>query len=405
MNCKWKIAIVSFCIITLLQNVKAQNCKTTAELDATPGKYLTASQYPWPAVRAEYFNKMNTTADKAIARKTLEQLEIIEQKSRTGFNLTGGNWENTYYSQGYLHVGKTILGQYSLQSALYELFCANGKVTRNSEYSTVLRMYVNAIPANNLSRFINLPFGSSMGDYDLGFQYMDWKNHKPADVDAALISLFAFFTCNNDELIEAINSGSKYFQDVPEKEIKLNNRSNYITRFWFVTKGNLPVLVPVSRKEYLQSLLEYYEREKLYFPKLIAKLNQDHDAGVKQYNNWQADVADKIAVVNKVINEHDEEWLSAPAIINHSEDLSQNYKAKLTERTNYNRFWKFYDAEKKGESLYKYNPAYFSATQVAAKPQLIAIAFRFVTMPSSLRLVDNFSKHFDFEALRKFLEK
>lgn len=52
----------------------AQECKTSAELDATPGKYLTAAQYPWPAVRAEYFNKLATAADKAMAEQTLVHL-------------------------------------------------------------------------------------------------------------------------------------------------------------------------------------------------------------------------------------------------------------------------------------------------------------------------------------------
>jgi hypothetical protein len=392
-------------IPVLSQRVFPQDCKTNADLDATPGKYLTAAEYPWPAVRAEYFANMATTKDKAMAKQIAGQIEKAEQQSHAGFKLTGGNWENIYSTKGYGYLGNTRLGQYRFESSLHEFFCLNGKLKRNDEAGTILRIYVNDIPANTLDRFLHLPFGSSMGDYDFGFQYLDWKNHKPADVNAPLIGLFTYLSCNNEQLLKAINSGEGYFQDVPEKDIKPNNRSNYIYRYWFVTKKDIPVLLPVSRKEYLQSLLEYYEREKLYFPKLVSKLTQDHDKGVKQYSNWESDVADKIAAVKKALNDHDTNWLSAQAVINRSEDDSQNYKAGLKERTNNKRFWKFYDTQSKSEPLYQYNPEYFKNTvQGPAKPQVITIAFRYVSMPLSLRILDNYTKNFDFTALKKMLD-
>ena len=124
----------------------------------------------------------------------------------------------------------------------------------------------------------------------------------------------------------------------------------------------------------------------------------------KKYNSWEADVADKITIVNKTIKENTEEWLAKQAVVNKLEDASQNYKAKLTEQTNYNRFWKFYDNGNKSQPLYKYNPEYFKADAASpAKPQFITIAFRYVTIPSSLRMFNNFTKQFDFEALNKLL--
>lgn len=400
------ILTISFIATALLSpQLKAQDCKTSAELDATPGKYLTAAQYPWPAVRAEYFNKMATAADKAMAKKILGDLEKTEAQSHTGFNLTGGNWENYYTSEGNQYLGKTKLGQYSFQAALYEYFCTKGKLTRNSEYSSVLRMYVNQLQLTILDKFLSAPFGSSFPTYDFGMQFQDWKNHKPADVNAQLISLFTYMTCNNQELIKSINTGENYFQDVADKDIKPNNRNNYIYRYWFIKKKDMPVLVPVSRKEYLQSLLEYYEREKIHFTKLVAQLKEDKSSSLKYYANWEKDVADKISVVNKALSENDEKWLSAQAIINPSEDNSKRYNAKLPEQTNYNRFWKFYDGEKNLGGLYKYNPEYFKASAKGpASPQLITIAFRYVTIPSSLRMLDNFTKKFDFDAVRKMVE-
>jgi hypothetical protein len=184
--------------------------------------------------------------------------------------------------------------------------------------------------------------------------------------------------------------------------MKPNNRSNYITRYWFIKKKDIPVLLPVSRKEYLQSLLEYYDREKIYFPKLIAKLKADKDNSIKYYANWEKDVADKIAIVQKTLNEQDEEWLSKQAIINPLSDNGRRYNAKLAEQTNYNRFWQFDDNETKSLPLYKYNPEYFKPNPKGpAAPQIITVAFRYVTMPSSLRLLNNFIAHFDFDSLRK----
>lgn len=396
-------AIIS--VIAIIQTVTAQNCTTSAELDAVPGKFLSSAQYFSATARAEYFNKITSATDKATAKQTLEQIEKMEQQSHSDFKLTGGNWENYFSTEGYGYLNNAKLGQYTFQSAFHEFFCTKGKQTRSEEYSTVLRMYVNKIPLNTLDRFLRNPFGNSMGEYDYGFQFLDYKNHKSVNTNDQLISLFTYLGSNNESLINSINTGKQYFQDVPEKDIKPNNRSNYIIRYWFVKKNDIPVLVPVSRKEHLQSLLEYYEREKLHFTKLVAQLTADKSSSVKYYSNWQNDVADKIAIVKKTLNDNNENWLAKQAVINKMEDSSQRYKANLTEQTNYNRFWRFYDNENKSESLYKYNPDYFKPdTKNTAKPQIISVAFRYVALPSSLRILNNFTENFDFEALNKLLQ-
>jgi len=395
--------LFTLCMALNAALVNAQVCKTTADLETVPGKYQTAAEYPWPAVRAEYFKNLTSAADKTIAKQILGQLEKAEARSRTGFNLTGGNWENYYSAKGYAYMGHIRVGQYTFQSALYEYFCLNGKLKRNSEYETVLRIHVNEIPINALRPFLENPFGTSIGEYDFNFQFQDWKNHKSANVNDPLISLFNYLASNNEELINAINSGEGYFQDVAEKDIKQNSRSRYINRFWFIKKKDVPVLVPVSRKDYLQSLLEYYEREKLYFPKLMTELASNHNTSIERnYGNWEADVADKIAKVKNVLASNTEDWLKQQAIINRVEDVSQNYKAQLKERTNYNRFWMFYDNAKKSQSLYKINPDYFKAnSRTGASPQLIIAVFRYVSMPLSLKLMNNFSDNFDFDSCKK----
>ncbi|MFN8252701.1 MAG: hypothetical protein U0V75_12565 [Ferruginibacter sp.] len=398
--------LVTLCISLNAVLLNAQVCKTNADVETVPGKYQTAAAYPWPAARAEYFKNLTTADDKTIAKQILGQIEKTEAQSRTGFNLTGGNWENYYSTRGYGYLGNTKLGQYTFQSALYEFFCLNGKLKRNSEYETVLRIYINEIPTTTLNRFLDNPFGSSMAEYDFGFQFQDWKNHKPVNVNDPLISLFNYYSCTSEQLLQAINTGESYFQDVAEKDIKQNSRSQFIYRYWFIKKKDMPVLLPVSRKEYLESLLEYYEREKLHFPILIAELTASHNKSIEQYyGNWEADVADKIAKVKKALSDNNEGWLQQQAVINRQEDASQNYKAGLKERTNYNRFWTFYDSGKKSQPLFKINPAYFKKiTAGAANPQLITAAFRYVSMPLSLKLVNNFSKNFDFDSCKNLLK-
>ncbi|RYD82729.1 MAG: hypothetical protein EOP53_02895 [Sphingobacteriales bacterium] len=390
--------------IVCVQCSFAQPCKTTAELDAVPGQYLTAAQHPWPAARADYFINLKTIADKAVAKKTLEQIEKTEQQSRTSFSLSGGNWESTFASNGYEYANNVKLGKYYLQAAHYEFFCANGQLKRNYEYGTVLRVYVNAIPLNTLDRFLRNPFGNSIGEYHFGFQYADWKNklNNPGD---KLINLFTYLSCNSPSLLEAINTGQNYFQDVAEKDVKLNSRVPHVYRYWFVKKNNTPVVIPVSRKQYLLSLLEYYEREKLYFPKVMVKLTADHNkSGLNTYEGWEKAVQEKIELVKNILAIQKEDWLNAQAVVSRTEDVYQNKKNKLKEKINYNRFWSFYDSEKRGEPLYQYNPAYFETTTGAATPQLISIAFRYVTLPSSLRLLNNFTEKFDYKAYFKLLE-
>ncbi len=397
---------ITFILAATIANVSdAQTCKTNTDAETLPGKFLTAAEYPWPAVKAEYFKNLTVTTDKTTAKQVLAQIEKTEILSHAGVTLTGGNWQNYYATNGYGYYGNVRLGQYYFESSLHEYFCLNGKVKSNDEAATILRIYVNAIPVNTLNRFLGTPFGSSMGEYDFGFQYQDWKNHKPVNVNDPLIQLFNYFSCGNEQLIKAINTGEGYFQDVAEKDIKPNSRSQFIYRYWFIKKKDILVLIPVSRKEYLESLLEYYEREKLHFPKLVAELTANHDKGIERnYGNWEADVADKTAKVKKALSDNSEDWLKQQAIVNKLEDASQNYKAQLKEKTNYNRFWKFYSAEKNSLPLYKINPDYFIANKTsAATPRLITAAFRYVSMPLSLGIMNNFSKNFDFKELQKML--
>jgi hypothetical protein len=58
-----------------------------------------------------------------------------------------------------------------------------------------------------------------------------------------------------------------------------------------------------------------------------------------------------------------------------------------------------------GDGLYKLNPVYFSKDAAGpAKPQLIELSYRYVKVPAGQRLVENFTKNFDFAAVQKMLQ-
>ncbi|MCD8539614.1 MAG: hypothetical protein LRY55_07470 [Leadbetterella sp.] len=77
-----------------------------------------------------------------------------------------------------------------------------------------------------------------------------------------------------------------YYQDIADETVKQGNRSIYMTRRWFVTRPGIPPLVPVTRKEYLEAVLEYYEREKTGTHKKLSEARKEYDtrmAGLKTH--------------------------------------------------------------------------------------------------------------------------
>lgn len=371
-------------------------CATSNELQSRPGKYFTADQYPWPAVRAEYFKKLTTPAEKATAKQTLAKMEKLEQQSRSDLAPEGGSWESSYSSEGYQYLGDNRLADYRLQIGFHNYICVQNKIKRNGEYSTVLRVFVNNIRLNTLSKYLdNISYGGSMSDDKYG--HKDWKTYKPG-VASPKIKLFTFLECNNANLIDVINSGKGYWQDVPEKEIR-KNTFDIVYRYWFIKKMDIPILLPVSRKEYLESLLEFYEREQLYLPQSNNYEQNSASARQTYFGDIPAVLANKKAIVNKILKENSADWLSRQAVVNRQEDDYQNQKQKLPRYSSDFTFRKFYDDEKGARPLYKYNPAYFAATKPnKAEPELLTIAFRYVPMPAHLKLVNNFTQQFDTRA-------
>jgi len=376
---------ILLCCLLASTILNAQPCKTKEELDTEPGKYTNAANYKWPAVKAAYFSGLTTPAEKATARQVLTQIENLELKSRSGFNFTGGVLSNTFSSEGYRYCGTSRLPDYRFQMGFYEYICIRGKKEVSTEYATVLRVYINLPELNSFGNRLTRPFTSPESDYS-PMVNKDWKNTG----DSPLFAQFRFLSIDS-QLVHVINTGKGYYQDVPENKIRKGTR-DFIYRYWFIKHKDIPVFLEVSRKEYLESLLEFYEREKEYFSK-------------KGKADGMAKYAYKKAIVQKELSSNSAEWLAQPAMINPKFsyvgycDTKEDY-----DKGGYFTFRQFWD-NKGGIKLYKYNPTYYDPNpKNKATPQLITIAFRYISLPSSLRLSTNFTENFDKAAWQKLVD-
>lgn len=377
-------------------------CSSKEEVSKLLGQYVSAAEYPWPAARAEYFKKLNSNAEKAKAKSVLEQIEKLEQQSRSDFKLAGGIWEATYSSQGYQYVGNTKLADYRFQVGLYSYLCIDNKVRRNDEYSTVLRTYVNTFPLQTWSKYLRHIAKTKDISLTTAYAYKDWKNYKNGAV-APTIDIMNYLECSNLDLIKAINEGTAYWEEAANENS--GNTEGHLFRYWFVKKPE-PILVPVSRREYLESLLEYYVREEMYLPKSTNYELGSKESRLQYFGDLNAVLGNKKAIVNKLLKEKDQQWLAKQAVINTQEDEYLNQKLQLPDYSSNLTFHKFYDNEKLGVPVYKYNPSYFKGNlQNTATPMFMTVVFRYTNNPTSLRILNNFSANFREEAWRKQLSE
>lgn len=421
-----KTAVAFFCLLTCIQRIEAQDCKTTEELDALPGKYTDAAHYEWPAARASWLNELKTAANKTTANNVLTQIESIEKDSRKNFTLTGAVLKSSFSGDatGYIS-SKYAIAAYSLNLGVYEYICVKNKTLVNSEYANVFRAYVN--------RFKDL--SPAFNNLDNNAYYAT-----PNQYDDRYIALHDFLRFKDKRLLDAMNGGIGFYQDIADDKVKQGSRNAYITRHWYITKAGTPLFVPVTRKEYLQALLEFYDRELVLFKKNVADIEREYQNNLKsakgneqlianykkaynnhtiKYDNYQSKYDTKKALVNAALKENKEEWLSQPAIVCPKPVTNWIYDKNLgwsdngqgvadseadgikTGSFTFSGFWD----NRNGDVLYKYNPAYFkSATTAPAKPQLIELSFRYVKVPAGQRLVENFTKNFDFKAVQRMLE-
>ncbi|KMQ71101.1 hypothetical protein [Chryseobacterium koreense] len=411
-------------------SLSAQNCNKGDDLSQLSGSSVDAAHCEWPQQKAHWFDELKTPVNKAAANKTLTQIENLEKESRKNYAIKGGILKMAFGtpSNANTYFGKNGLLSYDLNQGFYEYFCNNNQPKVNSEYAIVFRAYVNR-------PFYGIETAYTFADDNPYYEQYNQYNGK-------FIALCNFLKLNEEKIKP--NSIKGYYQDIPESTVKSGNRSTFMTRHWYFTKTGIQPLVPVTRKQYLEALLVYYDREAMATAQKIkeietecAKMMKDpvkfpqlYENGKKnlvvrkaRFPDWQKKNEAKKAIVQQALKENSAEWLSQPAVVkpqkeifyfknyygsgsNEYVNVEVDYADSLADaqKTGEFTFSGFWDA-KGGTKLYQYNPDYFKGSETnPTKPYQIELTYRYINTILGKSLVENFTENFDFEGVRKLLE-
>lgn len=420
-------SLITMFLLLLVQQVNAQVCQSSKELEVLPGKQIDAAHWEWPQEKAHWLDALGTVANKSTANAMLTKIETLEKQSRANYNLTGCVLKTAFSGRAITMIaGKYPLASYDLNLGCYEYICVKNKMMVNGEYQNVFRAYVN--------RYTGIESAFS-------FQNEAYYYETPQKYNGQFIALYNFIKMGASK---DVNSSKGFYQDIPEASVKEGDRSVYMTRHWYFTKPGMLLFVPVTRKEYLEALLVYYERERLLIADQIKEIEIESASMMKdpqkypqlyengkrslvvkkaKYPDWQQRIDTKKAMVQKALKENTVEWLAQPAVVKAKAEIfswknsygpGQNdnvsidtYNADTKEdaqRTGSFTFSGFWDG-KGGTVLYKYNPDYFKGSEKnPAKPYMIELTYRYVKTTLGKNLVENFTRNFDFDAIRNMLE-
>ncbi|MGN6293302.1 MAG: hypothetical protein ACTHMV_11215 [Chitinophagaceae bacterium] len=386
----------------------SQSCISDEDADKLPGKYYDHTQPKYPMSL-----KASSTQEKAVMLNQLIALEKLEEKSRGNFAINGCVLRTSFSSLVSTFFGNYFHTAYSYQLAAYQNVChvVQHIVKTVGEYRTVIRVDVNPSIVSN-------GFYGSSGDFyvtDKSVRYDIYLNTGDVQKKAGSgISQFVSMqqVANNQKDFDKINNGNGFVEEVMQG----SNPKVYqwMNRHWFITKPGIPLFVPVSRKEYLEALLEFYEIEKTNFLQAVGYKIQDDSKSSsteakKRLTIYQADkiayqkiYESKKAKLNQLLAAQNADWLQKQAVVKtglRENDYSKPSNGLLD-------FDRFYEDNKDGKPLYQYNPGYFKEKSNApAKPVFFRIQFRYeMGRGFSERLFNNFLKNYDMDGLRKMLE-
>jgi len=399
-------------------------CNGTA--DNIPGIYTnhTNPKYGPPSLKG-------TAAEKAEMMKNLIAIEKLEEASRKDFQLTGCvarvSFANITGGNGnYHHTG------YGYQLGVYQNVChvTQHIVKTSDEYHTVLRVDINPTAAGNVRPMeigigdVNISKYPNTIQYQIPIDYIQGKEtgNNPSNVSKYISERGLLSNRSNNykdyhtDFLK-LNSGNGYTENWMNGDRYGTNGPNsylFIDRRYLITKPGIPLLIPVSRKQYLLDMLDYLEIEKANFEydwnsKMKALSGNSSDYTKKQMAILQADKAAypklyeaKKEKLKQLLASKKEDWLQKQAVVG-----NPGNKNDANERLN--ELGNFYDKEEEYKSaLYVLNPEYFNRnTNQPAKPILMEVQFRYQIARDygfSERLIRNFEKNFDFNALRKMVE-
>jgi len=428
-----KKAIIILSILLFCSSLYAQKAAIAKETpvpcngdaDGLPGKYTDHTNPKYPS------SLKGPAPDKAAMFKQLIAFEKLEEASRANFQLTGcvarvsfsGGDKNTF--------GNIVRNGYGYQLGVYQNVChvTQHVVKTVDEYRTVLRVDVNpSLIADGLRGAGEFYLTNRSVRYQLPIDAKESPNYeKDKKTNPSHISQYfsegTLLTSRSNDYKNKhadflkLNNGDGYVENLMSgsRDDKPNPKAyKWIDRHYFITKQGIPLLIPVTRKQYLEDLLEYFEIEKAnFYYRLdeLAKSNASNtsDNAKKRAAVLEADKTaypklyeDKKAKVKQLLATQKDEWLQKQAVV-----ANNNITYDAYERLN--EIGKFYDKEDEYKiALNVLNPTYFTTntTQPSTKPILIEVQFRYEIGGDhgfSERLFNNFLKNYDLETLKKML--
>ncbi|MFZ4769869.1 MAG: hypothetical protein ACOYLO_06775 [Ferruginibacter sp.] len=405
-----KIALFTITVWLLCTNyTTAQPCTETADLVKMPGKFF---DHNWTATGGHVSSY--TSAERNIAVKTMDGLEAIFKKKYFG---DGSNGKGSFgYGSGD-YFGPQFFGTYEYNIGFYQFFCDNGKTATQHEFGTSIDIAANKLIYPALHVPNELSFAEA--------KFYSGGNRKDRN---RLIPLFTYITFQSPDEEEKIMNGSGYSES-KEMYSDAYDQTPSIYRTWYITPPNKKILIPVIRKEYLESLLQYYEIEKevlqrerlriiktdketlkTYEKEKNGKHKKDYDYFLTSITENEIRLAHiikgyetKKATVAGLLQSKPQSWLSAPAVINPALSLN-NYCATLNEynKSGYFTFSDFFN-EESGRIVYKWNPDLFKQLSLCA-PVFFRVQVRYKkNVEFSMAIRDFYTENLDFEAMRKLL--
>ncbi len=408
---------------------KEQPVPCNGDADDLPGQYTDYLHSKYPTALK------GTAPEKAAMMKQLIAIEKIEEASRSNFKLTGCVARVSFSGADKNIAGNTIHSSYGYQLGVYQNVChvTEHVVKTVGEYRTVLRVNVNPLLVKNYL----LPGGagefyltdkSRSVRYDIpidakaGSSYAKDRLSHPSRISQYISETMLLkdrsdnYKSKHADFLKLIN-GDGYVENwvSGSRDDKPNPKAHkWIDRHYFITRPGVPLLVPVTRKQYLEDMLEYYEIEKANFyynleAQIKSSAGNSSESAKKRMAILQADKAAypqlyeaRKEKVKQLLANQKATWLQLPAVVDFN-NSTYDADQRLAD------IGKFYDAETENTAaLYNYNPEYFKTNAgQPAKPLFMDVQFRYEIAQDkgfSERLFNNFLKNYDMGALRKLLE-
>lgn len=393
-----------------------------------PGRYF--DNHTGKTLKGQHY----TSSELAAAKKLLTAIDNVCKKNLV---FTGGQAKASFMMNSRRHYNEQypVTAMYNL--GFHKLVCniQTHKSAIVSEYMGVLRVTTNpkfypAFQLDSENRAYILKVGSSAFSTPLIdiFNYTCFEDPAIADT---INKGTGFFELNNET---AGGQGCFLVQHVSGKGAGYWFNGNfvggldYVYHHAFITHTDIPFLVPVSRKKFLQDLIVFYEREK---PLLLAAMkerlgnarksvaemeankNPYLDNAKKGLQEVEQDDKEIVKILDhkriyalELLANKGEEWLSQPAAVERDKKTFINYANRRSMGHVYGEFYfkEFYTGNE-GLLLYQVNPDYLKKyPATGSKPAMINVMYRYRTRDAfTISVRDSYIKNLDLEGLKKLL--